>query len=50
MVKGELATVIVPSKVQDDGSQSTATSFARLVDHGSGVCMHSFFILCEGAF
>ena len=50
MVKGKVATVIGPSEAQDDGSQSTATSFARPVEHGSDVCMRSFFILCEGAF
>ena len=50
MVKGKLATVIGPSEAQDDGTQSTATSFARPVEHGSDVCMRSFFILCEGCF
>ena len=52
MVKGKSATVIAPSEAQNDGSQSTATSFAPPVNHQNdfvGVCMCSFFILCEGA-
>jgi len=41
------------SNAQNDGNQSTATSFAPPVNHRSDivrVCMRSFFILCEGAF
>ena len=52
-VKGKSATVIVPSEAENDGSQTTATSFAPPVNHQDdfvGVCMSSFFILCEGAF
>ena len=52
MVKGKSAIVIAPSEAQNDGSQSNATSFTPPVNNPSdfvGVCMRSFFILCEGA-
>ena len=52
MVKGKSAIAIAPSEAQNDGSQSTATSFTPPVNHPVdfvGVCMRSFFILCEGA-